>query len=90
MAGMSTSLVISAARVAISALVVSATAIDEERTTCAATMIYTQAGYWKLSEPREQEQGKRRTIKPGPQVRKDRGEKKQFQCESGRAMEQAV
>jgi hypothetical protein len=35
MAGMSTSLVISAARVAISAFVVSATAIDEERTTCA-------------------------------------------------------
>ncbi len=30
-----------------------------------------------------------RTTKPGPQVRKDRGEKKQFQCESGRAMEQA-
>ncbi len=58
MAGMSTSLVISAARVAISALVVSATAIDEERTTCAATMMDTRAGYWKLSEPREQEQGK--------------------------------
>jgi hypothetical protein len=30
-----------------------------------------------------------RTTKPGPQVRKERGENKQFQCESSRAMEQA-
>ncbi len=63
MAGMSTSLVISAARVAISAFVVSATAIDEERTTCAATMIDTRAGYWKLSELREQGQGKQQNHK---------------------------
>jgi hypothetical protein len=40
-------------------------------------------------ESLEQDKASNRTTQAGPQVRKDRGEKKQLQCESGRTMEQA-